>query len=148
MDHAGWVEAQAGEVDDVEIGLQPGLHQAAIVEAIERGGVGGLFLDDIFQREAFARRAVAHPMGQHEGGDAAIADGRDMGPAIGGTGDRIRVGQHVVDGPQIAVGEAHERVLDEALAAILQHDVQHHLARVARLDGGDGGDAFRSGVGS
>jgi hypothetical protein len=72
------VEAQAGEIDEVDVGARAGLESPAVVEAEEIGGFAGQALDDVFERQAGAAFAVAGPMGQHVSGRARIDDHRDM----------------------------------------------------------------------
>ena len=55
----GPVQAQPLKVDHVDVGPLAGQEPPAVVKAEEIGGLAGLALDDIFERQARAARPVA-----------------------------------------------------------------------------------------
>src|SRR3546814_11684685 len=84
-------------VDDVQIGEIARRKQAAVVEAIEQGGVAALAFHRMFERDAMAR-PVAHPVLEHEGRRGGVADRAEMragGGEIGRASWRESVGQYV-----------------------------------------------------
>src|SRR5207245_2508172 len=72
VDDLGGMEPQAVEVDQVHVGALAGLEPAAVVEAEEVGGLAGLALHYVFERQALAALPVAAPMGQHVGRRAGV----------------------------------------------------------------------------
>src|SRR3546814_4306800 len=61
----GLAELDRIHVDDVQIGEIARRKQAAVVEAIEQGGVAALAFHRMFERDAMAF-AIAHPMRSEE----------------------------------------------------------------------------------
>ena len=75
----------------------PGCEPAAIVEAEEIGGLAGLHLDQLRQRQARPAAAVAAPMGQHVGRHAGVDDRATMRAAVAEPEQRAGIGQHLAD---------------------------------------------------
>src|SRR3546814_13082933 len=89
-------------VDDVQIGEIARRKQAAVVEAIEQGGVAALAFHRMFERDAMAF-AIAHPMLEHEGRRGGVADRAAMRAAVGEAVHRV------VSGLQIFQERSEER---------------------------------------
>src|SRR3546814_20227131 len=79
----GLAELDRVHVDDVQIGEIARRKQAAVVEAIEQGGVAALAFHRMFERDAMAF-AIAHPMLEHEARRGGVADRAAMRAAVGG----------------------------------------------------------------
>ena len=95
MHHARQAEREAVEVDDVEVGPHAGGHQAAVAEAVQLGGLAGLAVHDVLERQLRAAAPVAGPVGEHERRRAAVADHAAVGAGVGqphaGAGMQVRL---------------------------------------------------------
>jgi hypothetical protein len=88
---------------------RPGSDAAAVCEAHLLGRAGCLQADGVFQPEFGAACPVARPVAEQVGGEAAVADIADMGPAIGEAEDCVRAFHHAADGFIIAFHIVHHR---------------------------------------
>ena len=97
VDDLGRVQAQAAEIDQVDVGALPGLQASAVVEAEEIGGLARLALHHVFERQTRPTLPVSAPMGQHVGRRARVDDHRDMCAAVAEPEQCAWVGQHLAD---------------------------------------------------
>ena len=68
-----------------------------------------------------------------------------MGAAVGEAGDGVRVGEHLADAVEGAVGVVEERHVEERAALVLGEQVVGEVEGDAALAAGPGGDARRTG---
>ena len=80
----------------------PGVEHAAVAEPEQRGGVGGLLLHQVLERQRVARGAVARPVREHERRDRRVADQAAVRAAVGQARHAGRVQQHLADGVVVA----------------------------------------------
>jgi hypothetical protein len=95
-------------VDDIEIRLHPGRHDAAIEKSHGARRVVRLALDEEAEIET-PLGAVAAPMGQEIGHEVGIRDDADMRAAVAQPHDAILVRDHFAAGIEIVVGIVGER---------------------------------------
>src|SRR5438445_11035611 len=97
VDDLGRVQAQAVEIDQVDVGALPGLQASAVVEAEEIGGLARLALHHVFERQTRPTLPVSAPMGQHVGRRARVDDHRDMRAAVSEPKQCAWVDEHLTD---------------------------------------------------
>ena len=137
------VQAQGLEVDDVDVGPVAGREHAAVVAGRRCGpcpGTGRCTTNG--EVELLAPGAVAAPVGEQGGGEAGVADRADVGAAVGEAGHRVRVGQHLAGGVEVAVGVVEDRAC-RAAPGRRRPAAGRRRGRPARAParGGPGGDA-------
>ena len=116
--HGGHVEAEVFVVDEVQVGSQARGNEAAIGEAVDLGGFAGLTLHHLFQVEAGAALAVAHPVSEQEGGHAAIANSAAVCTGVTEAVARVFMLQQFVRHREIAVCVVEERHVQHALSFV------------------------------
>jgi hypothetical protein len=83
--HLGAAGGEVLEVDEVDVGPVAGGEHAPVEQPDGAGGVAGVLLHEVGQLEP-APVAVAAPQGEQRGGEAGVADGADVGPAVAQAG--------------------------------------------------------------
>src|SRR5262245_47298100 len=81
-DHLRKAQPEPVEIDQVEIRLQSGPKDAAVVEAVERRGIACQRADRGLERDARAAAPISHPVRQHGRRHAGVADDSAMGATI------------------------------------------------------------------
>ena len=110
---AGWevphdpraIEGQCIVIDEVHICLVPGCEDTAVIQPVHAGRVLGLALDHMLKAQAPAPGPVTGPVGQHEGGHAAVTDRAAVGTAVAEAQEGPGVLVQGVEYVEIAVGE-------------------------------------------
>ena len=139
MDDLRLVEAEAVEVDHVEVGAVAGREHAAVRQSDGAGGVAAVALHEERERDPIVV-PVAAPVLQQRCGEAPVADRADVGAAVAEARHGVRVDEHLVAAVEIAVDVVEERQVDEAFALVGEHHVEREfLGRHAR-PGGAGTD--------
>ena len=116
--HGGHVEAEVFVVDEVQVGAQAGGNEATVGEPVDLGGFAGLTLHHLFQVEAGAALAVAHPVSEQEGGHATVANSAAVCTSITEAVARVLMFQQIMRHREIAVCVIKERHIDHALAVV------------------------------
>ena len=101
----------------------PDVDRAAVAEPEERGGVGGLLLDDVLERQLRAAVPIARPVREHERGDRRVADQEAVRATVGQPRDARGVQQHLADRVVVAVDVVEERQHEQVLRVVLEHQV-------------------------
>ncbi len=127
--HARRLERQAVVVDHVEIGLHPRRDHPPVEQPVQLGGVPGLALHDVFEREARPSAAVARPVREHERGRTAVADRAAVGAGVAESHPRARVPLELVAERQVAVGVVEEREVQHPVAVVGEELVEDELHR-------------------
>jgi hypothetical protein len=136
VDDLGFVEAQVVEVDHVEVGPIARCDDTTIEQADRAGGVATVALHEERQRDPVVV-AVASPVGEQRRREAAVADRADVRAAVGQSGHRVRVGQHLVAAVEVAVDVVEERQVEQPVSVVGEHRVECNLLGTVPGAGGD-----------
>src|SRR5277367_2749972 len=84
---------------------------------------------------------TAHPMSQHIGRYASVADDADVSAGVATAERSERMANHRMERTFVGVGIAGGRVHQEGAAVLLEHQIVGDLARRTALATGDSGNA-------
>ena len=99
-----------------------GDEHAAVEQPDRGGGVAALLADQVLEVEA-SGVPVAPPVGEQERREAGVADRAHVGAAVGEARDGVRVGEHLPNRLQVALGVVQERQVEQGVATALDHPV-------------------------
>ena len=117
------MQVQRGGVEDIDVGLEAQRQQATFVQTYCSRGIVAEPLHGLRQREPLAARSVAHPVHQHEGRLAAIADRSAVRATVAQAESRPRVLHHFTRRLQCAVLAVAQRHVRGLAAVALEHQV-------------------------
>ena len=102
-------QSEVVEVDQIQIRLESGRDDSPIPQPVEPRGILRHPVNDLLQSDPGASRSIPDPVGEHEGGNARVADETAVCPAISEPEDHTLVLHHLPQGFTIAAGVVEKR---------------------------------------